>query len=113
MWRRERNRANLSIIPAWGRSRGSRDSSSSNDCSSSHGRSTLASGRGGGGRRRRVAATRSGPGLEPLKGGEEEGLTLGPWLCPPCVLAMPRLEKERRWREWEEEDFCFEGKEMM
>ena len=60
-----------------------------------------------------VAATGSGPGLEPPTGGEEECLTLGMWLCPPCVLAMPGLEKERRWREWEEEDFCFDGKEMM
>ena len=60
-----------------------------------------------------ATAAGSGPRLEPPAGGGEEGLTLGLWLCPPRDLAMLRLEKERRWREREEEDFCFEGKEMM
>ena len=59
------------------------------------------------------AVAGSGPRLEPPKGGGEEGLTLGLWLSPPHVLAMHRLEKERRWREWEEEVFCFEGNEMV
>ena len=113
MWRRGRNRANPRIIPAWGKSKGSRDCSSNNNYSNSHGRSTLAKGGAavvGGG-----AATTagSGPRLEPPVGGGEEGLTLDLWLCPPCDLAMLRLEKERRWRKREEEDFCFEGKEMM
>ena len=60
-----------------------------------------------------AAAARSGLGLEPSAGGGEEGLTLCLRLCPPLVLAMPGLEKERRWREREEEDLCFEGKEMV
>ena len=46
----------------------------------------------------------------PIRGGEE-CLILGPWLCPPRVLAMPGLEKERRWRGWEE-GFLDEGTEM-
>ena len=44
--------------------------------------------------------------MEPSAGGGEEVRTLGLWLCPPRVLAMPGLEKGRRWREWEEECLC-------
>ena len=47
----------------------------------------------------------SGPGLDPPAGGGEERCTEGLKLCPPRVLTMPGLEKGRRWREWEEEDF--------
>ena len=60
-----------------------------------------------------AAVAGSGPRLEPPAGGGEEGLTLGLWLSPPRVLAMPGLEKERRWREREEEGFYFEGNEMV
>ena len=60
-----------------------------------------------------TATAGPGPGLEPPEGGGEKGLTLGLWLCPLRVLAMPGLEKERRWREREEEGFCFEEKEIV
>ena len=50
-----------------------------------------------------AATARWGPGLESLVREGEEVRTLGLWLCPPCVLAMPRLEKGRSRREWEEE----------
>ena len=43
----------------------------------------------------------------------EEVHTLGLWLCPPRVLAMPGLEKGRRWREWEGECFCSKEKKWF
>ena len=45
------------------------------------------------------------PGLEPPVGGGEDCLTLSRKLCPPRVFTMAGLEKERRWRGWEEERF--------
>ena len=45
------------------------------------------------------------PRLEPPAGGGEDYLTLGRKLCPPRVFTMAGLEKERRWRGWEEERF--------
>ena len=51
-----------------------------------------------------AAATVSGPGLDQPAGGGEEWRTRGLKLCSPCVLTMPRPEKGRIWREWEEED---------
>ena len=47
----------------------------------------------------------AGPGLEPPTGVGEDSLTLGQNLCPSYVFTMARLEKERRWRGWEEERF--------
>ena len=44
-----------------------------------------------------------GPGLDPLAGGGEERHTRGLEFCPPRVFTMAGLEKERRWRGWEEE----------
>ena len=45
------------------------------------------------------------PGLEPPAGGGQDYLTLGRKLCPPCVFTMAGLEKDRRWRGWEDEGF--------
>ena len=45
-----------------------------------------------------AAATIGWPGLELLAGGGEDCLTLGLKLCPPHVLTMAGLDKERRWR---------------
>ena len=54
---------------------------------------------------RGAAAAAVGPGLEPPAGGGEDCLTLGWKLCPLRVFTMAGLEKERRWRGWEEERF--------
>ena len=52
-----------------------------------------------------AGAAATGPGLEmPARGGED-CLTLGLKLCPPSVFTMAGLEKEKRWRGWEEERF--------
>ena len=51
--------------------------------------------------------------MEPSAGEGEEVRTPGLWLCPPRVLAMPKLEKGRRWREWEEECFCSKEKKWF
>ena len=51
--------------------------------------------------------------MESSVGGGEEVRTLGLWLCPPCVLAMPGLEKGRGWRELEEECFCSKEKKWF
>ena len=51
--------------------------------------------------------------FESSVGGGEEVCILGLWLCPPCVLAMPGLEKGRGWREWEEECFCSKEKKWF
>ena len=52
-----------------------------------------------------AATAAAGPGLEPPEGGGENCLTLGRKLCPLRVFTMAGLEKERRWRGWEEERF--------
>ena len=52
-----------------------------------------------------AAAVATRPGLEALVGGGEDCLTLDRKLCPPRVITMAGLEKERRWRGWEEEGF--------
>ena len=41
------------------------------------------------------AAAATGPGLEPLAGGEEDCLTLDRKLCPSRVFTMAGLEKEK------------------
>ena len=51
------------------------------------------------------AVATAGPGLEPPAGGGEDYLTFGRKLCPPRIFPMAGLEKERRWRGWEEEGF--------
>ena len=60
-----------------------------------------------------VAATAalSVSGLDPPTGGGEKWCTRGLKLCPSCVLTMPGSEKERRWREWEEEEVFFAKEE--
>ena len=51
-----------------------------------------------------AAATAARLGLDsPARGGEERS-TRGLKLCPPRVFTMAGLEKERRWRGWEEEE---------
>ena len=45
------------------------------------------------------------PGLELPAGGGEDCRTLGRKLCPPRFFTMAGLEKEKRWRGWEEERF--------
>ena len=52
-----------------------------------------------------VAAVAAVLGLEPQAGGGEDCLTLGRKLCPLHVFTMVGLEKESRWRGWEEERF--------
>ena len=52
-----------------------------------------------------AAAAAAGPGLEQPTGGGEDYLTMGRKLCPPRIFTMAGLEKERRWRGWEEEGF--------
>ena len=52
-----------------------------------------------------AAAAAAGPGLDPSAGGGEDCLTSSRKLCPPRVFTMAGLEKERRWRGWEEERF--------
>ena len=47
----------------------------------------------------------AGLGLELLGRGEEDCPTLGRKLCPPRLFTMAGLEKEKRWRGWEEERF--------
>ena len=51
-----------------------------------------------------AAAAAAGPGLDLPVGGGEERCTRGLKLCPLRVFTMAGLEKERRWRGWEEED---------
>ena len=43
--------------------------------------------------------------LELPLGGGEDYYTLGLKLCPPRVFTMARMEREKRWRGWEEERF--------
>ena len=45
-----------------------------------------------------AAAVAGWLGLELQAGGGEDYLTLGLKLCPPHILTMAGLEKERRWR---------------
>ena len=45
-----------------------------------------------------AAAMAGWPGLDLSAGGGEDCLALGLKLCPPRVLTMAGLEKERRWR---------------
>ena len=59
-----------------------------------------------------VVATRAGTvvaavaaELELLAGGGEDFRTLGRKLCPLRVFTVAGLEKEKRWRGWEEERF--------
>ena len=52
-----------------------------------------------------AAVNVAGLGLESPARGGEDCLTLGRKLCPPRVFTMVGLEKERRWRGWEEERF--------
>ena len=52
-----------------------------------------------------VAVAAAGLGLGFPGGGEEECLTLGLKLCPPRIFTIAGLEKEWRWRGWEEERF--------
>ena len=59
-----------------------------------------------------VAAAVVGPGLDPPAEGGEERRTRGLKLCPLCVFTMAGLEKERRWRGWEEEDRIINEFEM-
>ena len=52
-----------------------------------------------------AATAAADPGLESPVGRGEDCLTLGRKLCPPHVFTMARLEKEMRWRGWEEKRF--------
>ena len=52
-----------------------------------------------------AAAAVAWPGLEQPAGGGEDCLTMGRKLCPSYIFTMAGLEKERRWRGWEEEGF--------
>ena len=51
-----------------------------------------------------AAAAAVGPVLDLSTGGGEERRTQALKLCPPRVFTIAGLEKERRWRGWEEED---------
>ena len=51
-----------------------------------------------------AAAAIVGLGLDLPAGEGEERRTRGLKLCPLHVFTMASLEKERRWRGWEEED---------
>ena len=53
----------------------------------------------------------AGPGLDSLEREGEERRALGLKLCPSRIFTMVGLEKERRWRGWEEESFKGEGVE--
>ena len=52
-----------------------------------------------------AAVATVGPGLESPIGGGEDCLTLGRKLCPSHIFTMAGLDKERRWRGWEEKRF--------
>ena len=116
MWRRGRNRVTPGMVLAWGMSSSNRGMGSSNNLYRIHNRIALGSGRGDGGSRRGhnssdgdsggedAAAAAVGPVLDLSTGGGEERRTQALKLCPPRVFTIAGLEKERRWRGWEEED---------
>ena len=122
MWGRGRTRANLGMVPAWGKSRSNRGLVSGNSLCRTHGRTALGNSKGGGGRRGHsnygggsgggavVAAATTGPGLDPPTRGGEEQRTRGLKMCPLRVFTMDGLEKERRG--WEGERMGWLGVKM-
>ena len=66
---------------------------------------TAAAATAGAGTTATVVAVGAGPWLELLAREGEGCHTLGRKLCPPHVFTMAGLDKEKRWRGWEEERF--------